>query len=141
MFADVQSGPLSGPSWRVEAGAFAHLTEDPGADRHDDAGLLGDPDELARRHQPTHRMLPTQERLLGDAIARSEIELRLEQHAQLVALERLAESPLGEQARDRLCVHRLVEQLVRARRRGSWRGTSRRRRRAGGSRRDRWRVV
>ena len=41
-----------------------------------------------------------------------EVELRLEQHAELVALERLAQSPLGEQAGDGLRVHRLVEQLV-----------------------------
>ena len=41
-----------------------------------------------------------------------EVELRLEQHTELVALERLAESPLGEEASHRLCVHRLVEQLV-----------------------------
>ena len=36
----------------------------------------------------------------------------MEQHPQLVALERLAECPLGEQARHGLGVHRLVEQLV-----------------------------
>ena len=112
MFTDTQSGPLSGPSWRVGLGPFAHLVEHPVADRHDEAGLLGDVDELARRHQPAHRVLPAQERLLGHAFAGWEIELRLEQHAELVALERLAESPLGEEAGHGLGVHRLVEQLV-----------------------------
>ena len=41
-----------------------------------------------------------------------ELELRLEQHAQLVALERLAEATLGQEAGHGLRVHRLVEQLV-----------------------------
>ncbi len=75
-------------------------------------GLFRDLDELSRRHQAAQRMRPPQERLLADPVTRPEVELRLEQHTELVALECLAESPLGEQAGDCLGVHCLIEPFI-----------------------------
>ena len=69
-------------------------------------------------------------------VTRPEVELRLEQHTELVALERLAESPLGEQASRRPVCASPGRTARTAHRRGSSRGTSRRRRRAGGWRDD-----
>ncbi len=94
------------------AGDVARLREDPRAHRHDDAGLLGHPQEVARRHDAAHRVVPAQERLDRDAVTGGEVELGLEQHPQLVAVERAPERALGEQARHGLGVHRLVEELV-----------------------------
>jgi hypothetical protein len=39
------------------------LPQDPGPDRHDLAGALGDGDEFVRRQQSSRRMLPAQQRL------------------------------------------------------------------------------
>ncbi len=42
---------------------LAGLRQHPPADRHDQAGLLRDRDELARRHVATRRVAPTNQRL------------------------------------------------------------------------------
>ena len=112
MFADVQSGPLSGPSWRVEPARSHTCSEHPVADRHDDAGLFGDPDELAGATSP--RTGCSQRRSASSATRSPDRRSNCgwNTHAQLVALERLAESALGEQPGDGLRVHRLVEQLA-----------------------------
>ncbi len=44
----------------------ARLVEHPGADGHDEAGLLGDRDEVAREEQPAFGVLPAQQCLDTD---------------------------------------------------------------------------
>ena len=53
------------PGRRVGAGAVDH----PFADRDDQAELLGERDEIARRDQPAHRMLPADQRLEAGDLA------------------------------------------------------------------------
>src|SRR3954452_23939816 len=47
---------MAGPARRLGAG----FADDPGADLDDQAGVLGDRDELGRRHAPARRMVPAQ---------------------------------------------------------------------------------
>src|SRR4051812_50067860 len=44
----------------------AHLADHPVADRHDQAGLLGERDEIARRHEAAGGMLPAHHALERD---------------------------------------------------------------------------
>ncbi len=88
-----------------------HLVHDPLADGHDEPGLLGDANELARRDQTTFGMLPPQQGLDGNPLIGDEVELGLELHAELVVDERRSQLALGEEALHRLGVHHLVEEL------------------------------
>ena len=69
---------------------LTHLLENPRSDRHDEAGLFRDLDEVGWRNQTADGMRPAEQRLVGDAFPRRQLELRLEQHPELFALERLA---------------------------------------------------
>ena len=44
-------------------GVAARFAQDPAADRDDQAGLLGERDEVERRHEPAVRVDPADERL------------------------------------------------------------------------------
>ena len=70
------------------------------------------PQEVARQHQSAYRVIPAEEGFHPDARVRLQIELGLEEHTQLVVIEGASQGSLGEQPRDRLRVHGLVEQLV-----------------------------
>mmetsp|Transcript_6689 Transcript_6689/g.27999 ORF Transcript_6689/g.27999 Transcript_6689/m.27999 type:complete len:689 (+) Transcript_6689:1417-3483(+) len=67
----------------------------PGAEHADEAGLLGERDELHRRHQAAHRVLPAHQRLGADDAALLQVDLGLQVQAQLVGLDRMAQ--LGQQ--------------------------------------------
>ena len=73
------------------AGLADGLLEHPLADPHDQPGLLGHADELRRQHQPSFGVLPAQQRLDADDLARAERDLRLVVQRQLGALDRLAQ--------------------------------------------------
>ena len=96
------------PRLRLRAGFAQH----PFADRHDEAGLLGERDELGRRHQPMVRLLPAQQRLGADDAAAGEVDLRLVVQRELAALERAAQVGLGRQAAAHALVHLRAEELV-----------------------------
>ena len=49
--------------------------------------------EVAGHHQPAYGVIPAQERLDRDASPGGEVELGLEEHAQLVAVERRVVAP------------------------------------------------
>ena len=91
---------------------LARALEHPLADGDDDAGLLRDAQEVAGHDEAPHRVVPAQQRLDRDPAAGGEVELGLEQHPQLVLLQRAPERALGQQPGHRLGVHGLVEQLV-----------------------------
>ncbi len=90
----------------------ARVPEDPAAERRDQAGLLGDRDELPGRHQSQCGMLPAHERLEpGDAV-RLERHDGLEVQHELVPIERGPEVGLELQfGLDRLH-HGRVEHLA-----------------------------
>ena len=73
-------------------GLAAGLQQHPFADRHDQAGFLGDGDELGRRDQAEFGMVPAQQRLeAADGAAAAEVDLRLVVQDELVALQRAAQ--------------------------------------------------
>ena len=61
---------------------------DPGADRHDQAGLLGDRDELDRRDEAAGRVVPADQRLERADPVVLEVEQRLVKKLELAALDR-----------------------------------------------------
>jgi len=69
-------------------GSAAGLTDHPRADRHDEAGVLGDGHELRRRNDPLRRMPPAQQRLEGADAVLLEVKQRLVEEFELVALQR-----------------------------------------------------
>ena len=71
------------PSPRLAAGRL----EDPPAERHDQAGLLGQRDERERRDQAAIGMLPADERLEPDDPVGRQVDQRLVVDTQLAALE------------------------------------------------------
>jgi len=79
--------------------------EHPAADLADDAGLLGECHELARREQATRRVLPAQQRLCGGRLARGRVHDGLEVEDELVALERHDQVVLQHEAVEQLFVH------------------------------------
>ena len=79
----------------------ARLAQHPAADRHDQAGLLGQRDELAGRRPGRARVLPAHERLDAAGRAAREVDHAAGSEAQLVALERAAQRALESRARSR----------------------------------------
>ena len=99
---------MLGPARRLRAGFAEH----PGADRHDQPGILGDRDELGRRNQPARRVVPADQRLeRADAIV-LEVEQRLVEQFELAALEREAEVGLELAALLRALVEAFLEEGV-----------------------------
>ena len=97
-----------------ERGLPAGLLEDEEPDVDDQAGLLGDRDELERCDQAALRVPPAHERLGRDRALRDEVDHRLVPDLELAAIEGPAQLGLGAQARGGPGAHRLVEQLVAA---------------------------
>ena len=78
---------MLGPSDRF----LARLAQNPGADRHDQAGIFCKRDELARADKAVLLALPADQRLEADDLLADRIDNRLEVEQQLVLLDRLAE--------------------------------------------------
>ncbi len=118
---------------RPVRGLRARRVEDPGPDRHDQTGLLGEPDEIDRAEEPALGVVPAQERLEVDDPTRLEVEDRLVVHLELTAREGAVECVAGVELLERASAHPLVEDVGARRDQHPWRGTSRCRRRARGS--------
>jgi hypothetical protein len=89
-----------------------HLFEHPQRDLADEAGLLGERNELHRRHQSARRMLPAHQRFGAAQAAAADLHLGLQEQAQLTAFHRLPQ--LGQQ-RQRLAARVVERGLVQLR--------------------------
>ncbi len=88
---DAQQAPRQAlPGARLAAGGAQH----PFADRHDQAGLLGQRDEFGRRHQSALGMAPAHQGLDPDDLGRAHVALGLVDQVQLVVLQRAAQAHL-----------------------------------------------
>ena len=108
----------------------ARLLEHPSADRDDQAGLLGDRDELGRADQTAIGVLPAQQRFDAHHRPGREVDDRLVVDGELVALEGAVQRRRGRQSSLGHERKRLVEQLDAVAGRAPWRDTWRRRNRA-----------
>ncbi len=63
------------------------LLEHPAPDRHDQAGLLGQRDEVERRHQAALGVAPPEQRLEADDLLRRDVDDRLVVQLQLLGVE------------------------------------------------------
>ena len=72
----------------------ARLLEHPGANRHDQAAVLGQRYEVIRTDAAALGMGPAQERLDPDHAPAGDVDLRLVMDFELVALERMGEITL-----------------------------------------------
>ena len=88
----------------VGAGAF----ENPSADRHDEAGFLGDRDELRRRDIRQAWTTPAQQSLESDGFLAARAFDRLIENAKFVALDRETQSILDHD----LALHGLMHIVV-----------------------------
>ena len=122
--ADRLTATRSGRPASVQARAWAQAWRStPLADRQDEAGLLGERDELFRRNHAVHRMLPADERLdAGDRAAR-QTHLRLVvRHNCCVRAPGAGRSPApGARRRGRSCPRSNTGSRRRARARDTWR--------------------
>ena len=84
------------------------------AERGDEAGLLGEADELGRADDAVARAVPAHERLDAEQPVLGDVEDRLVVDAELLALDGAAQVALGPQAREGVLAHLLVEELVAA---------------------------
>ena len=89
----------------------AGLAEHPQPDLDDDAGLLGQADELRRRQQPSVGVVPADEGLDREHLARRHLDLGLVVDDQLAVVERLAQLDLVLELPAHLGPQRLVEDL------------------------------
>ena len=95
-------------------GGGACLPDDPLADRHDEADLLGQRDEVGRRDHSPGRMIPADEGLeAADFVAR-QIDDRLVVQLELAGRQRLAQVLLHDAAGLHLQVHLGFEEAERA---------------------------
>ncbi|OIQ76602.1 hypothetical protein GALL_417180 [mine drainage metagenome] len=99
--------PLA-PRRNARAGGVEH----PLAELDDQAGLLGHRDELTRREQAAHRVVPAQQGLGPDDGARA-VELRLVVQLELAELDGLAQLRLQRGAPGQLDLHALFEEAQR----------------------------
>ena len=83
-------------------------------ERHDEPGLLGHRDEIGRADHPTAGTGPAHERLEAADVRRGQLDDRLVDEREVVALDRLAQLGLERQALDRRGVHVRVEDLIAA---------------------------
>src|SRR3954469_19712271 len=88
------------------------LLEHPAAERRDEAGLLGQADELGRADDAVAGTVPADERLDADQALVGDVEDRLVVDAELLALDGAAQVALGAQPDERVVAHLLVEELV-----------------------------
>ena len=91
----------------LAAGGF----QDPEAEIVDQPGLLGERDELLRRHQPPFRVMPAHQRLDADHLAGAQVDLRLIDQGELPLVDRAPELGLEHDALERGAVHLGVDQL------------------------------
>jgi hypothetical protein len=88
---------------RLGSELAARLFEHPRAERHDEAGLLGQRDEVAGQDQPARRVLPAHQRLEAGDGAGVNVDDRLVVHLELASLQ----GPVQVVARAQL-VHRAL---------------------------------
>ncbi len=86
--------------------------EDPPAERHDEAGLLGDGDEVIRQHQPAFRVLPAHQRFEPHDASGPERHDRLVVHQEIAAVDAAPQVGLELEQGHRALVHVAVEDLV-----------------------------
>ena len=94
-----------------ELGLGAGIGEDPRADVDDQAGLLGDIDEVARRHQAAV-VLPANQGLRADVTVGREAEDRLVEGDELVAIDGVTQCGLGREPLLRSRVDACIEHFV-----------------------------
>src|SRR3954452_3764739 len=92
----------------------AALAQDPAADRHDEAHLLGERDELVRRDEAALRVAPAQQRLDAGGAAVGEPDDRLVVKLELIGGERALEVGAQLETREDALVHGRLEQAVAA---------------------------
>jgi hypothetical protein len=113
------SPPPAAPAARGQRGLPrgalpARALEHQPPERDDEPGLLGERDEVGRRHEPALRVVPAHERLDAHGAPRLELDDGLEDEAQLVAAgdragERVAQVALEREAGDGGRVHGRLE--------------------------------
>ena len=81
----------SSPASCQPAQRLASLADHPAPDRSIEPDLLGEADELERRHQPERGVLPADERLRAERLARPRVDDRLVVEPELAALDRARE--------------------------------------------------
>ena len=86
----------------------------PTTDRHDQAGLLGEGDEVQRRHEAARGVDPPDQGFDPGDLAALELDHRLVVEAELLVLERALQVGLEFQALQRGVVHRGLEHLIAA---------------------------
>src|SRR5207237_269390 len=91
---------------------LASASDGPLADRHDEARFLEHGDELRRRDQATLGMLPAQQRFCAACAAVPQIDFRLVEQPELVALERPAQFRAQAGARLRALVDLRGKELI-----------------------------
>ena len=92
------------PGLAVEAGAAQH----PGAELDDQAAVLGDGDEFARRNFAAGRVRPAAERFDADHGLAALVDDRLVQQLQAIVLDRLAQVAFEQLAVGQVGIHRRV---------------------------------
>ena len=112
MFTEMPSGRPN--SLLPRRALAAGLAEHEAGERDDEARLLGDGDELGRRHLAAVGPRPARQRLEAGDLGRRQADDRLVVHGELVALDALAQLGLERQPAHRAGVHHRVEQLVAA---------------------------
>ena len=98
------------PESSQRRGVLAGLAQHPVAERPDQAGLLGDSKEIARRQDAFARTLPAHQRLVAAQAAGGELELRLVEDDELVALQRQPQIALQRGAALHPLLHLGVEE-------------------------------
>ena len=100
--------PGSAPGGRLRAGSVKHDA----AQRHDEARLLGGLDEVGGRQPAASRVIPANERLHLDRRPRAQVEDRLVDDGELVALDRATQLRLEFEAGPGPVAHRRLVQDV-----------------------------
>ena len=98
----------------VEPGADlpAGLAQHPLADRHDEAALLRDRNELRRQNKPERRVIPADQNLAAGHGPADEVDLRLVMQHELVLLHGAAQVVFDHHALDGAGIHVALEELV-----------------------------
>ncbi len=96
---------------RPEFGLLAGLFQNPLTDRHDQAGLLGDRNEVGGRDEAAIGMVPAKQRLGADQGPGFSVGFRLVMEFELIGVQRLANLVLHIKAVQRLRAHGLGEEL------------------------------
>src|SRR5947208_15870851 len=95
-------------------GLSAGLAHDPGTDRDDEPGVLGDRHEIRRRNLPARRMVPANQSLERADAVLFEVEQRLVVKLELASLDGEAQVGLELAALLRALVQALLEEGERA---------------------------